>query len=1021
MKKRPWMTLHFRLFAVILMALVITLPAAAQEQRGAIEGTVKDSGGGFVPGASVQAKSDTGTVTTVTGVDGKYRFPSLRPGKYTVTSTLSGMGAARAQIVEVNLGDTIKADFVLGPVKTEATIIVTGEAPLIDTKSAARYSSISSENITKVPKGRDFTSVVTLAPGANNESRGGGIGIDGATVSENRYIIDGVDTAQLVNGYNGKLMVTDFVEEIQVKSSGYAAEFGGSTGGVINVLTRSGTNSFKGDVGVYYTGMGTGYGFPGVQQSPADGRPSLRLDPTTSALVAQQVTYPKDGYSRWDPGISLGGPIMKDSLWFFAAYQPGLISQERTATQQGGGYVTKTQDDTQQYIAANLSAQFSDSFRGRLSYNNSDRKVDGILPSILGIDPVTTIYDVSSKYPNYTIGLNLDYVASANVFFGLRGGYYYQNSVDSGFPSEPRTAFSTSNIGLLDVPVALQRGAGFTSFPTAVAFSNSWDKQSRMTGQFDGTVYFKGWGEHAVKAGVQYDRLKNDVLYGELGNRVTYRWNQSVASGGVQYRGTYGVYSVRSAGPTDYKHGFATSGNNSEDVWGLFLQDTWTISNRVTMNLGIRTENEALPSYATGVYYDGSVFIPAPIKFSFGDKISPRIGFAWDVAGDSKTKVYGSWGYFYDISKMNQARGSFGGEKWLEYYYTLDNYNWPTMTVSPNCPPECPGTLFRTTDYRYPSNFEGADPPGVDPNLKPYKLQEYSAGIEHELAPTMSVGLRYVHKNIIYAIEDLGGLDEAGNEVYVQGNPGFGYNSTCHQDPGLTVACPEAKRDYDSVEAVFNKRYADNWSFRFSYLWSRLHGNYGGLTSSDENGRNSPNTNRYFDYVTMAFLETGQPSMGPLPTDRPHQFKLLGSYTFPWNMTIGANYFLASGVPISQEVAFSPPSNYPIQVFGRGNMGRTPWFSQTDVNLSQDFKISQFVLTLGINVLNLFDQQITTNVFNTQINGSGIGGVDNAMYFRGINSQALIAAQHLVIDPRYNNAWEWQAPRTIRFQVKFAF
>ena len=134
MKKRPWLTAHFRFMAAILMALAITLPAAAQEQRGAIQGTVKDSSGGLIPGASVQAKSDAGTVSTFTDLNGRYQFPSLRPGHWTVTASLSGLGAAKAQTADVSLGDTIKVDLVLGPVTSEATIVVVGEAPLIDTK-----------------------------------------------------------------------------------------------------------------------------------------------------------------------------------------------------------------------------------------------------------------------------------------------------------------------------------------------------------------------------------------------------------------------------------------------------------------------------------------------------------------------------------------------------------------------------------------------------------------------------------------------------------------------------------------------------------------------------------------------------------------------------------------------------------------------------------------------------------------------------------------------------------------------
>ena len=153
------------------------------------------------------------------------------------------------------------------------TVSVTAESPIIDTKQSARSTNITAETLNKLPRGRDFTSVVTQAPGANQESRSGGISIDGSSASENRYIIDGAETTNLQNGTSGKQLVTDFLDEVQIKSSGYTAEYGGSTGGVINVVTRSGTNRFRGDVLTYISGdnMDSSY------------RPTLRLKPVELA------------------------------------------------------------------------------------------------------------------------------------------------------------------------------------------------------------------------------------------------------------------------------------------------------------------------------------------------------------------------------------------------------------------------------------------------------------------------------------------------------------------------------------------------------------------------------------------------------------------------------------------------------------------------------------------------------------------------------------------------------------------
>src|SRR4029453_12092537 len=172
-------------------------------------------------------------------------------------------------------------------------------------------------------------------------------------------------------------------------------------------------------------------------------------------------------------------------------------------------------------------------------------------------------------------------------------------------------------------------------------------------------------------------------------------------------------------------------------------QDAWTINNKLTVNLGVRTERERVPTYATGA--DIPKF---GLEFPFGDKLAPRAGFAYDVKGDGICKIAGSWGVFYDIFKLELPRGSFGGDKWLSYYYTLDNYDGPPLVNGPNCPPTCNGTLTRGAptadnpiggiDFRHPSF--GSD--ALEPNLKPMRQQEATPGIDHQLNDRKAMSIR---------------------------------------------------------------------------------------------------------------------------------------------------------------------------------------------------------------------------------------------------------------------------------------
>ncbi len=323
------------LFGMLALVLGVVSAAFAQETRGSIEGVARDNTGAILPGVVIEARSPAlvGVANTVTDSGGVYRFPALPPGVYEVTATLSGFQTYRVQNIQLQLGQILKVDFAMSVAALSESVQVTAESPIIDVKQNAAVLSIGADLIDLIPKGRDFTQVINSAPGTQQESRGGGIMIDGASGSENRFIVDGMDTTALQTGTSNKEVLTDFLAEVQVKSSGYNAEYRAATGGVISAITKSGSNRFRGEIGAYYE-PNDWYG---------DLRGALRLNPTNQN-VAEYTYTPRDDEYTVEPVMSLGGPVFRDRLWFFVGYIPQISEQTRTVTFTQNGQ-TRTFDN----------------------------------------------------------------------------------------------------------------------------------------------------------------------------------------------------------------------------------------------------------------------------------------------------------------------------------------------------------------------------------------------------------------------------------------------------------------------------------------------------------------------------------------------------------------------------------------------------------------------------------------------------------------------------------------------------
>lgn len=996
------------LWVVALLAMAGS--ALAQEQRGSIEGIIRDSSGGVLPGVTVEARSPSlvGVQSTVTDTAGAYRFPALAPGVYEVKATLQGFASFTLADVRLELGKVLKVDATLAPAGVTETVQVSGESPLIDVKQNAAGANIQAEVIERIPRARNFTGLVTSAPGVTDEARNRGIQIDGASGADNRFMIDGVDTTDLRFGTSVKPMANDFVQEVQVKSSGYNAEYRAAIGGVISAVTKSGSNQYHGSAGLYFRN----------QDMLGDVRPTLRLVPSDTTK-AEYVIQPVDDFRDTEPVFDLGGPIKRDRVWFYAGYNPNWTETSRTvrfvANQQVG---TFKQEPVDQNFTGNITGQIRPDLRARFSTTTRRTKGSVTLPAI---NTDGTSNSTPSQFPmtNRNDGFNdsfagvVDWVLNNKTYANITTSYltYGQKGVGT-FSDKLRHVFTGANVcnasaapgssgcPFPEIPASLQQLSGYSDFPSSSRAVR--DDLSRFNFNADVTRYLSWRGQHTLKAGVQYEHIENSVLSGAQAETIEVFWNANyVANNGQIYRGKYGHYNVTRQ---------FTAGDISADALGLFVQDAWTVNNRLTLNLGVRTEREDVPSYRPE---------NPGIKFSFGQKIAPRVGFAWDVKGDSSLKAYGSWGMFNDQMKLTLGRVMFGADRWMNWHFTLDTFDWPSITCTdpPNFgTPACPGTFIESFDFRPVAN--DANNPAfqlVDPDLHPIRAQEFTLGLDRELNKTMSVGVRYVHKWIDYAIEAVCALVPSGEACGVN-NPGYG---TGKYPFGTSLpAQPEAVRDYDGFEVRVRKRLSNRWSLDTSYLWSKLRGNWSGIASSDEAvGSLQPYSGRSFNLLYYSYDAQGNASYGALGTDRPHQLKVQATYSTKWGTILGTNLLAESGVPLSTVATQKGMTFFPN---GRGDLGRSPIYSQVDLFAQQDVRLMGTRVSLGMNITNLFDQDIATGYF-VQPYRDGFNVADQ-IFFSGWNPDAVASSTTgFRRDARYQMANGYQERRSIRLQAKFSF
>ncbi|HUL79188.1 MAG TPA: carboxypeptidase regulatory-like domain-containing protein [Vicinamibacteria bacterium] len=604
------------LAAPLAVVVGLALPAAARAQGnvGTIDGRVLDSSKAAVPGATVTAKNvATGlTRTAVVSPTGTYRVTALPAGTYDVSASLAGFSTQVTKGVEVRVGDTVTVDFAMKVGAVAETVEVVGESPLVQATTSDVGQVITQKMVENIPlNGRKFQDLSLLVPGTRpsnyydpTKTEVGGISFGGAT---GRSVIINVDGGDDNDGVVRGLLQqfsNDAIQEYKVTTQRYSAEYGRSVGGVVNVITKSGTNDFHGSAFVYARNQ------------------SLNA----KTYFEEKTNEAKPDFSQQQFGATLGGPIARDKAHFFASYEGNRRNQTDTIFTNGvlpdeEGPIVKPFRNHLLTAKLNFELSPSNSIMVRYGLEDNSRKNDFTGGNLLASGAATNTNTIHSAIMKDTAVIGPSKVNELSVMF-----QHFENDILADHPEIP--------------------GITTPDF-TAGASVNTPQQTIQRRWQIRDDFSFRkeGWaGDHNFKAGAEmllshFGGYFIPTLYGYF----------------IFHNPIPGAHSV-----ADYENSIAdtftgSAGTNvADDNWTYvagYIQDDWKPTPKLTLNLGLRYEIQYGP-YANKFQSVGKAALAAvgyngQMKNDLNN-FGPRVGFAYDVKGDASVVVRGGWGRYYD-------------------------------------------------------------------------------------------------------------------------------------------------------------------------------------------------------------------------------------------------------------------------------------------------------------------------------------------------------------------------------------
>ncbi len=1046
------------LFAVSAMAQTAT--------TGAIEGTVTDPQGKAVPNATVTVTGSNliSAQAATTDDQGRYRIANLPPGKYdvTVAATAGFAETKRSEQVEVNLDKVSTGNVQVAIAGQTASVTITSTAGAgIDVTSNTSGSNITTEQFSNFPTQRTVQGLYTIAPtvapsglkDASGRDRDPSVG--GASGPENNYILDGVNTTDPAFGGSGANLPFEFIQEVEIKTGSYGAEYGRATGGIFNVITKSGSNEIRGDAFAYFTTKGM------VR--------SIKNTPFTGAIP--------ESFSEIDAGVDIGGPIIKDKLWFFGAFNPHRrenhyltqtfllpvsnkvttpfyagkitwgLNSKNTLTLSTFGDFTKQEGFLFRINARVPDNGFGanlDSFRGTIEtggHNYTGRLNSTITPTWIGEFMVGLHFQRANTIPVASVAntaLNLDNFAVA------RAGAVVPVTVTN----TERTAGNLNSLILSFVDG--RNGGSLVRNYTRDGFGLVSD-QDRDRLEFAARLQ-NIYGRHTIKYGFEWGENSYKIFTRSSGAGRTYTdptgeeagapFPATNMPGGVRVTNNFGVCIVNPALATQLLcptttiatsfNRLITAGTAPTGITSAIQQDGLTAAqlsvNPILISTSYRTRDFLLntgddktKTRMEAFYIQDDFKISKNVQINMGlrwdyqqaygtnstylklnnfkDNLQPRLGLIWDFTGQGRGKLFINYARVLETPIPLDVNVRAGGDDiQLDRNANVNRYGAPTGSAIIAGRASGLGCL-------------GCEATPIDPDLKPQTNNEVTAGLEYELVKDLTVGFRGIYRNQGSVIED-GSFDDG--ETYFLFNPGESLTDqiACN-DP--TIGCfGRARRYYRAMEFTATKRFSHNYQFIASYVYSSLIGNYEGLFRND-NGQSDPNITSLFDLPSLNVNIYGR-----LPNDRPHQLKFNGSYRTPWRFLVSANFYAQSGIPFNAQIPHPVYGNDEGFAVPRGTAiiphdepggvsagaSRSPMTWQLDLGGYFPIKMGEHrELRFTADWFNVTNAQRATRLDQTLRINSGISGAQSIQF----------------ANPFYGTGLNYQFPSSLRLGAKFSF
>ena len=915
--------------------------ALAQDTTGTLTGRIIDAQQLPMPGVTVSVAGPKGTQETATDAEGRFRVPFLTPGSYTVRATLDGFATIEQPDVVIRLGQTIDLPLTMAVAGLTQAVEVRANAALVDRSSTTAGSNLSAELLQSVPVGRRLSDALYLAPGVSS-SGGAGQGnpsIAGGSGLENQYVIDGINITNAGYGALGSYSIVfgslgngtpfDFIQEVQVKTGGYEAEYGQSTGGIVNVITKSGTNQLR----------GSAFGYVRLDGLEGD------FTPIVSESLSRVESVNTTATSLSDVGLQVGGPIVRDRAFWFAAIDPQWETHSLVAP--SAAPLSGLGDVDRERRIFNYAAKGTFQLAGhRIDASFFGDPAEGDMGPQRAAALLRTD---TAGFSELTYGGHNQTVRYEGV---LSPTWFFEASVaraDNSIQEVP----SVNEWSVEDQTGPVIRRSG------GIGFYEVGNDGVNLQFQGKSTHYL---GDHQLRYGALYEDITYDNIIQRTGPAFTLHDGTQTVTGAqivVLPDPTFGrIFRVTRANTGNVR-------DTKQRYLSAFVQDTWKVGERLTIKPGLRYEQQELVGNLS--------------EFKWDNNWAPRIGATYDLLGSGRSKLHGNWGrYFTKVPNDLAARALSADAGVTRADYFDANLTRPIpagVAAGPNG-----DTVHYIT--------AGLSPSAFDPDSKSSYMDEALVGFEFEAAASLTLGARYIHRSFGRILEDVGTVpltayflfpEEAGNSVeYFITNPD---ENTPVLFPELGASFEKAIHDYDAVEVTVDKRFGDHWQLQGSYRWSKLDGTFEGFFRND-NGQSDPAITSLFDFPTNdpSYAAVGVPRFGfggdirylgdagagPLPNDRTHQVKVYGNYSFDIGLNLGGVVTVGSGRPLTAFAAnpvYDSAGEIPLTPRGGGFQTeeglrvRAPIESEINVHADYGFRFNGRRLVLLADVFNLFDRQ----------------------------------------------------------------